>query len=174
MIACITLIRPMSAAIVWGSKRIENRPRDLPKKMRGVPTIVAVHAGRKWDDEYVRTVSDIDGVIHVDFAESVPYADRFNDEGLVGLMLLSGRVFTAESPPPMVPYPAPFRAMHPDRWFSGPYGYEILAAVPFEKPLPCRGSLGWWPVPDEHEPVVRATDGWHDLETQRDGILRAA
>lgn len=136
----LTLIRPMAAAIVHGSKRIENRPVNLPRAMRGVPTIVAVHAGKKWDDEYWATVLRVDGD-----GISLPYGDHVGDEGIVGLMRLTGRVFTEA---PYVPYPSPLRAMRRDPWFSGPFGYEIDAVVAFPSPIPCRGMQGFWPVPE--------------------------
>lgn len=136
----LTLIRPMSAAIVHGSKRIENRPQDLPKAMRGVETVVAVHAGKGWDERYMDVVCAIDG--DNNFISAPSYAgEKLKHEGIVGLMLLSGRVFVS-----------PRAESHhlgdsTDRWFSGPYGYEIKAAIAFPGPIPCRGMLGFWRVP---------------------------
>jgi hypothetical protein len=144
MIPCLTLIRPMAAAIVHGTKRIENRPKDLPKKMRGVRTIVGVHAGKKWDEDYLRTVCEIDGGrTRGDSGDLTcpAYWERLKDEGIVGLMLLTGRVYSGSMPGKVCDgvdwYNTP-------PWYSGPFGYEIAEAIAFEKPIPCRGMLGFW------------------------------
>ncbi len=140
----LTLIRPMAAAIVHGTKRIENRPMDLPRAMRGVRTVVAVHAGKKWDDEYWETVHRLDttGIS----SAGVPYAARCRDEGIVGLMALSGRVFTVANRALLEGVRA--------AWFSGPYGYEIEHAIALPSPIPCRGMQGFWPLPREIEEDV--------------------
>lgn len=158
----LTLIRPMSAAIVHGTKRIENRPRDLPKAMRGIETVVAVHAGKSMDGDYWRTIRKIDG----DGDGRVSYYDRIEDEGIVGLMLLTGQVHT------IVPsVRVSTKAFHlydkddgkdhpvwiPNPWFSGPFGYEIKHAIAFPQPLACRGSLGWWRVPADAAEVIHAS-----------------
>lgn len=158
----LTLIRPMAAAIVHGSKRIENRPMNLPRAMRGVETVVAVHAGRKWSEEYERAIHEIDGVwqdrhladgFHYAHVKAAPYEPHMHDEGIVGLMLLSGRVFTD---------PRQARCLHAygehsvccgdlprveeDPWWSGPFGYAIQHAVALDAPIAHRGMQGFWPV----------------------------
>lgn len=35
------------------------------------------------------------------------------------------------------------------RWFTGPWGYVIGAAVPFAQPVPCLGTLKFFPLPPE-------------------------
>lgn len=155
----LTLIRPMGAAIVHGTKRIENRPRDLPKRMRGVPTIVAVHSGKKIDGDYWHTLRSIDG----DNEGRVPYFDNVEDEGIVGLMLLSGRVFRGDDT-------LGFDTVSP--WYAGPYGYEIAAAIPFPTPIPCRGMQGWWPVPNEIEAMISAADAYEDLVARAPADVR--
>ena len=144
----LTLIRPMSAAIVHGTKRIENRPMDLPKAMRGVETVVAVHAGKKWSEEYADLIMQIIGETEWDRLRELRLWEA---EGIVGLMLLTGRVFTKTNPPPARP-PHDFTVMSGgtfDPWFSGPFGYEIKHAVALASPIACRGMQGWWPVPED-------------------------
>jgi hypothetical protein len=134
----LTLIQPMSWAIVSGTKRIENRPTNLPRAMRSGETVVVVHAGKKWSDTYANAVGRIMGVTEVGFVEG---------GGLVGLMLLTGRVFDR----------------HEDPWFSGPYGYEIKRAIAFDEPIPCRGLQGFWPVPDSIVWDKRVQRAVHEL-----------
>lgn len=142
----LTLIRPMSAAVVHGTKRIENRPRDLPKSMRDVETVVAVHAGKKWDAGYWGAVQHIDG-----YLQTMPlYESRVQDEGIVGLMLLTGRVLVSHIEC------AELVSLQTARWFGGPYGYEISRAVAFPDPIQCRGMQGWWPVPKDAIAQMRA------------------
>jgi len=35
------------------------------------------------------------------------------------------------------------------RWFFGPVGYLTREAVAIAKPVPCRGQLGFWTLPDD-------------------------
>jgi len=161
----LTLIRPMSAAIVHGSKRIENRPQNLPKAMRGRDTVVAVHAGKGWDAEYLRTLFAIDSQDGC----HLPYGGKIRDEGIVGLMLLSGRVFYDDDYGPV-----PYVDGRVNPWFSGPYGYEISAAIAFPAPIPCRGMLGFWRVPTHIEEMISMSGAYDDLYRAAGSALRAA
>lgn len=163
----------MSAAIVHGTKRIENRPTNLPKSMRGVPTIVAVHAGKKWSDEYANAVSVI-----------MKTRELNCEQGIVGLMRLTGRVWThrevrdynTNSPQrdnndydivhkysiDGVPCDVRYGVVA-SPWYSGPFGYEIDRAVAFEKPIECSGMMGFWPVPPHALAAMNICGacGWH-------------
>lgn len=156
----LTLIRPMSAALVWGTKDIENRPKDLPKAMKDVETVIAVHAGKKYDEEYEELIRIIDtavswsgGYIDDTHKRRPTYHTRFADEGIIGLVRLSGRVFTDATP-----------LWKTSPWWAGPYGYEVIARLPFEHPIPCKGMLGFWTVPPELEAQIvlqpGVTEGW--------------
>jgi hypothetical protein len=131
----LTLIQPMAWAIVRASKRIENRPMNLPVAMRGTQTCVAVHAGKGWSDAYAETCVRATGL------SELPSESR--DVGLVGAMILSGRVFTDAAPPA-------------DPWYGGPFGYEVAWACYFTTPIPCRGMLGFWPLPVDAHACVSA------------------
>lgn len=169
----ITLIRPMSAAIVHGTKRIENRPKNLPKLMLGVRTVVAVHAGKGWDPSYSQTLIELDGKLRY------TTTSQFTDEGIVGLMLLGGRVFTHRDvrdydtcSPQRDNNDYDIRREYlldgvkvatPSSWYSGPFGYEILSAVAFPGPMPCRGMLGFWTMPAELEAAISDSGAIDDL-----------
>lgn len=182
----LTLIRPMGQAIVYGTKRIENRPRDLPAKMKGKRTIVAVHAGKGYDAAY------LDSIISIDAVEGVlPYAEHIADEGIIGLMMLSGRVFTESEKPwrqPALGDKCPwFERLYPgcdvglDPWYSGPFGYEIVDAVAFPRVFKCSGMLGFWRVAqqvpkvyDELRELFCAACSWYhpDGQPRRHCVLR--
>lgn len=123
----LTLIQPMGWAIVANTipaqlrKNVENRSRDVPHALRGEPTIVAVHSGSKWDDAYASTILRITGRAPPRYARS----------SVIGVMCLTGRRFTTNSPSSSL-------------WWSGPYGYEIYDAHQIETPVPCAGALGFW------------------------------
>lgn len=123
----LTLIQPMAWAIVSGTKRIENRPTRLPKDMRHRETCVAIHAGKKWSDEYARIVMDVMGL------DEMPEAARW--QGIVGAAVFLGHSIEG--------------AMDRDPWYSGPYGHVIGRAAALTLPIPCQGMLGWWPVPPD-------------------------
>jgi hypothetical protein len=150
----LTFIQPMGEAIVVDSpkaKRIENRPKSLPKAMLGRPTVIAVHSGMKFSDAYGETAARLLGdgfsMLRGELKQGV----------IIGLMELSGRQFTAAD--------LPFTGHHSittvhgygslipelDPWWGGPFGYEITAAIALTDPVKCRGGLGWWTVP---EPVA--------------------
>lgn len=146
----LTLIQPMGHAIVEGWKPIENRPRDLPPALRGVETVVAVHDGIRWSDDYATTIHKITGV------STLPH----NASAIIGVMRLTGRVFTlgAKKREDCIP------VIHDDEdgaprvnpWFSGVYGYEIAGAFRLPEPVPARGMLGFWMVLPADELLVRA------------------
>lgn len=142
----LTLIAPMGQAIVSShsrAKRIENRPKSLPKGMLGQPTIVAVHCGLKWSDEYAETCHRI-------FGKPIDRDVAKEQRGhIIGLMRLSGYQFTTTKPP-IVEYTVDNRGRTvpvEDPWFGGPFGYEIEDAIALSKPIKCRGGMGWWRVP---------------------------
>lgn len=131
----LTLVQPMAWAIVAGSKRIENRTRPLPRWMTGRRTLVAVHAGLKWQDGYADTVQRIMGV------QPPPEARA---SGIVGAMVLSGRQWVANR-----------GAAPTDPWFGGPFGYEIEWAGSLVSPITgVKGLQGFWPLPENVADVV--------------------
>jgi hypothetical protein len=137
----LTLIQPMASAIVADDPRrktIENRPRSLPKTMLGKKTVIAVHAGLKWNEDYAALAMRILG-------SAVDWDRAANLGGhILGLAEFTGRQFVADDAAKTIPRD------HPGiLWFSGPYGYAIGDAVALPEPVACRGALGWWPVPEE-------------------------
>lgn len=156
----LTFIAPMGYAVVADhprAKRLENRPRSLPKSMLGVETVIVVHCGMKWSEEYAATVVRIFG--QSDKSEKHLRAAANQGGKIIGLMRLTGRQFTDEDPAttrfslldnPVV-----------DPWYAGPFAYEISEAIALPEPVPCRGMHGWWPVPDHVMPrIITQVEGW--------------
>jgi hypothetical protein len=153
MMLALTLIQPMGSAIVMAhpkAKRHENRPRDLPKSMRGVETVVAVHAGKKWDDEYAETIFEITGI-------------RMNrgdvpEGAVIGVMTLTGRVFAADYGDWYVSDGKTVQRVgkKPGEWCFGRFAYEIKDATAIAVPVSCVGALGFWKLPEDVEAKVRS------------------
>lgn len=188
----LTLVQPMASAIVVAdprAKRIENRPRPLPKHMQGHETVIAVHAGLAWNDYYASLVGRLLG-------DAIDWDGLAAHRGcIVGLMRLTGRQYTEESPPMRVlrvedvngpsaedllmarsvlrwGFRVRFRTeirvrfrTEVDPWWSGPYGYEIASAQALAEPVSCPEGFhrGWWAVP-EHvaERVLEQLPAWRD------------
>jgi hypothetical protein len=153
----LTLTAPMGQAIVTAhprAKRIENRPRPLPKHMLGHETVIAVHAGVKWDAVYAQVVWQMLG-------HNLCYQDQAGH--IIGLMRLTGFQFTSRQ---QVISDAPEQL----GWWGGPYGYEIASAEALRQPVPCPGGFhrGWWAVPEDVAArVLEQLPSWTALLQER-------
>lgn len=128
----ITLWRPWDQAILYGGKRIENRPWPLPSCMANVP--IALHAGKKFDKEGVRWM--------MERGLYIPPRDECSPTGIVGVFWVSKIVRHGE----------PEAA---SKWFFGPYGWVISKVQPFEFPIACRGMQKLWnPSPDLQQQIL--------------------
>ena len=117
----LTLKQPWATAIRELDKRVENRTWAPPNKAVG--TMIAIHAGRTFDEEGADWVAARFGTLFA--SENVPLGS------IIALAKLKGSVTSSESP-----------------WFVGPYGWEFSTVIPLA-PVPCRGRLHLWPVPTE-------------------------
>lgn len=152
----LTLTQPMGWAIVHGTKRIENRPRPLPKWMQGKRTLVALHSGKAWSDEYAETIERIMGPCHPTPTEP----------GIIGAMILTGQMFTANNLPLIVCGMGEYL----DSWYSGPYGYQIEWAAALSEPIEVGGfHRGFWRLPEDVAARVRAL---RETPNTEDGDLR--
>lgn len=141
----LTLIAPMGQAIIADhplAKRVENRLRQIPDSvMKESNGVVAIHSGKKWNDEYVDTIRDILGIGVVDFAK----AQNEHAGKIIGLMRFSGKIYTPADPPtdPTM-----------RRWFTGPCGMEIVDAVALKEPIYGRGRQSYWVVPEAEASLI--------------------
>lgn len=128
----LTLWQPWAGLVVWGGKRVENRPWYPPKNLIGKR--FAIHAGRTYD-------VDAD-------ARFGPEVKAIHRHGrvlgaIVGTAVLD---FAIDSP----------AGLSPDlrRWFFGPVGW-ILKDIQPVQPIWCRGFQKLWTVPPELEAQLR-------------------
>jgi hypothetical protein len=147
---CITVRPPWSWAILHG-KDVENRTWRHPHRGR-----LAIHAGRRWD---------------VDGQDSPLIREAWRNAGhdLRALSPNNSRV-----PLGAVVAVAEMVGCHEDGdvasgcepvfgcspWAArGQYHWRLASVRPLPEPVPCRGALGLWTLPDDIEAAVRAQLG---------------
>ena len=115
----ITLWRPWAQAIVYGSKRIENREWKPPVWMIGKR--FAIHAGKKYDNDGAFWMSD-EGLYNPESSDKCSV-------GILGTAVIEGVVTDSDNP-----------------WFVGTYGWVLKEIRKMVEPIPCRGSQGFWDI----------------------------
>ncbi len=142
----LTLWRPWSDAIVRGPKRVENRPWMPPAKMLG--KLFAVHAGKTYNRGDWEMPEGYE-----------PPDVRQSPTGIVGVVRLAGyldmrngrrRSETAA----FERLASKVHFLDKDPWWAGPVGWFLEDVVAIE-PVPCRGAMGLWRVPDDVAELVR-------------------
>lgn len=130
----LTLKQPWLYAIEHLGKRVENRSWAIPFNLRG--QWIALHAGKaNQRAEWVK-VFEIHG-------EMPPFNLTF---GAVTSVAMFGSSILTDS-----------HRLRPSKqkWFFGPKGWLITDLLLLEEPLPCRGMLGLWTIPNDIEMDIR-------------------
>ena len=128
----LTLWRPWPHAILYGDKRVENRPWKPWRSV--IDTTIAIHAGLTYDEQAARMMREL-GLYD-------PPLEKWCPKGaIVGTCRITGVVEELDSP-----------------WFSGPFGWLLDDVVALDTPVPCKGKQGLWLVPEEViETILRQT-----------------
>lgn len=135
----LTIKQPWAWAIFNG-KDCENRTWEPPKDMIG--ELIAIHAGKGWDDDDSFSSTFIKSLTGVDV-----YQIPITFGAIVGVARIAG-VRTLEDGP-----------VSP--WFFGPFGWMLTEQREIE-PIPCRGALGLWNLPaDVKAAVIRQIEVSH-------------
>lgn len=120
--------------ILHAGKDIENR--DWPTNFRGT---VYVHASKWWRlDEVTEDAKNAYGLYEVSGYKSsyegeITYRQMRDAGGcIVGTVDIIDCVSKSASP-----------------WFFGRYGFVLTNPIALSEPIPCKGSLGLFTVPDE-------------------------
>ena len=127
----IAIRQPWASLILCGAKDVENRNWRLPAAMVGQR--VVVHASKKRETRsYVTDVMGWheDYVIGLDDRLPIDW-NQLPAGALLGEVTITGCVQQSES-----------------RWFLGPYGFLLADPVTYAKPIPYKGQLGFFDVPD--------------------------
>ena len=122
----ISLKPPWPYAIFNCGKDIENR--KWPTKYRGP---LLIHASKTWDKAGYNFLTE-----RMD--EFVPSKEHHIFGAIIGRVNLIDCVDESDS-----------------RWFFGDYGFEFVDPEEFRKPIPYRGQLGLFDVPDRALTLVK-------------------
>lgn len=129
----LSIKQPWASLIVRAGKDIENR--DWRTNFRG---IVAVHASAKLEHSEMQDACGLMRQFIPGFSAERFELDVFPLGSIIGAVQIVDCVERSDSP-----------------WFLGVHGFVLAGAVAFERPLPCRGALGFWDVPGHMLPDMR-------------------
>ena len=135
----LTVRQPWASLIMRCGKDIENR--DWRTNFRGP---VAIHTSAKLSrSEIEDACSMMRGFIpnfseRIFTAEVMKSPERYPTGCIVGTVEIVDCVTSSESP-----------------WFCGDFGFVLRNPVVFENPIPCRGALLFWDVPESLLPGMR-------------------
>ena len=121
----ISIQQPYADLILTGQKDIENRTWKLPSWI--LNKRVYVHAGKIWD-----------GYKDDNWAETFGI---YNDPARRGMILGEVTFIECVSASTIKGF---------SQWFYGPYGWVIENPVRYDKPIPYKGQLGFFEVPDAY------------------------
>lgn len=120
----LSIQQPWPYAIFHLGKNVENRTWQLRMQ---VPFDCLIHAGKTFDLDSLQVLAAQGYAIQR--SECVQGA-------LLGLVTITGCIVRPRT-----------EAEH--LWFCGPFGFTLANARLFEKPIPFKGRLGFFDVPDE-------------------------
>lgn len=121
----LTIIRPWPWAIAWGPKRIENRDWSPPQEEIREGLWIALHGGRKWDEDAFQHILALWG-------EGVGYRGAAGQEGIVAVARIAKTV--------------PFVALQAPRspWATGRVCWILEDVQRLPCAVPAKGALGLW------------------------------
>lgn len=150
----LTLHRPWPWAIFHAPqerrKRLENR--EWPPWPSIVGQVIAIHAGKKWDEDGAAMILEETGFAAVEANDS----DRWHAEGIIGTARVIGWI-EGEDPDHLktVGLVPPGLIQQQLRWHFGPFAWVLDEDKALPAPIPCRGMQGMWTVPAEIEEQIR-------------------
>lgn len=133
----LSIKQPWLHAITDLGKRVENR--TWPPVASSYDTRIALHASKSYDEDGHRAIEEITGR---------PLVGAFVHGAILATAVIVGWVAYDDSGEACCRYGehAPY---FEDPWFFGPWGWILDDIRKLSKPIPCRGMLGLWRVPDE-------------------------
>lgn len=124
----LTIRQPWAHAIFHAGKNIENR--NWPTRLRGR---IAVHAAKGMTQVEWTSAA---GFIRLQSGIAVRRADMVRG-AIIGTVEIVDCVSQSDSP-----------------WFMGDYGFVLRNPIALPEPIPCRGALGFWTVPEDIIPML--------------------
>lgn len=147
----ITIKQPWAYAICHLDKRVENRKRKPPENLIGQR--VAIHAGVAFDDDATDWMfaRGLMRSVHMTPEQSACFDARgavVATAVLRGHTTGDGNITTLSfDRPGLVTRLFPWKSL--EAWFTGPVGHVLADVRVLATPIPCRGQLGYWTLPDE-------------------------
>jgi hypothetical protein len=127
----LSILQPWADAILTGAKRVENR--TWYTNYRG-PFLI--HAGKKFDGEGMEFIMDVYKDIGLALARPLLSAAPVRRGVILGRATLVDCVKAEDAPEGQ------------ERWALGPWCFVIADPISFTEPVPLKGALGFFDVPD--------------------------
>ena len=143
MMKAISLWQPWATLLASGVKRYETR--SWPTSHRG---IIAIHAGKKWDDEILREC--LSGPLAAALCAADVEPASLPRGAFVGVAEVVACVPTGGAVQPCGLEEAV------GDWTPGRFVWDCNNAVLFAEPIPARGFQGIWNVTPEQEAQIAA------------------
>lgn len=147
----MTLTNPWCGLVASGIKLIENRPRKIVKQADfGKP--FALHASREIDDAVYSRIRTIAPELDTD---SEWYRLSRVTSAVIAVATIDRELYgwTEDG---IREHEATLRMQLGDqyRWLFGPVGYVLRDVRALPAPVPCKGALGFWTLPEDIERKV--------------------
>jgi hypothetical protein len=137
----VSIRQPWAHAILHLGKDIENRSRLMERFTERVT--VAVHASATMTiREWGQAIDFVADNVGLETMRQMPNPDDFTRGAIVGVVDIVGAVEDGQQ--------------HSSAWFVGPCGYILANPRPLAAPIPFKGMLGFWTVPEGVEKAIYA------------------
>lgn len=136
----LTLKQPFATAIAVGPKRIENRPRRTIPRAWALPVWIALHAGKTW--------WKVDQQNWMEMWPESPKPHEMPKGALLGVMRVDEILELTEPAWPPQSLSKLELEIRADPWTMGPWCLRIGEVRLLKEPIPCKGMLGMWEVPE--------------------------
>lgn len=131
----LSIRQPWASLIIDGVKDIENRTWRTKERGR-----ILVHASKTYDYFALAWITGNQrrrNLVRGRWPTVEPQGALIGTVEVVECLSAAFYVGADISAPPVTP------------WWTGPYGYVLAHPIKFEKPIPCRGQLGFWTPPKD-------------------------
>ncbi len=148
----LTLHQPVASMMgEMPLKSVENRKWKPHASVLGQR--IAIHAGKKWNAEYAlwaRRVSKYDSVCEKHIYAAIRKASGIT-AAIVSTAVVSGWYDKRDGSCGWTDPATSVSFIKDDPWFQGPVGWLLTDFKQLPEPIPCKGALGLWRVPEEIE-----------------------
>jgi len=118
---CLSLKQPWAWLMTNGLKDIENRKWRSNYRGR-----LLIQASKTWDQEGYDFIQN-----HLEDSERLLLPERYDFGAIIGVVNMVDCV-----------------NHHPSKWFFGPWGFVFEAPRAFQNPIPYKGQLSIFDIPD--------------------------